>query len=85
MTLTVAGCAGVSGGLVPAVLLMLIGFTVSLGSFGSSVRAEPPIVCEGTVQSACENGVLVDACCPRGAICNFGRGVEICNDGSCAN
>jgi hypothetical protein len=27
---------------------------------------------------------MYDACCPRGAICNFGRGLEICDDGSCA-
>src|SRR5262245_54758095 len=62
LTLTVAGCAGVSGGPVPAVLLMLVGFTVSLVSFGSSVRAEPRIACDGTVEAACENGVLVDTC-----------------------
>ena len=84
LTLTLAGCAGVSGSAVPAVLLLLVGFTVSLVGFGSSVRAEPPIPCDGTVHSACENGVLVDACCPRGAICNFGRGLEVCDDGSCA-
>lgn len=83
LTLTLAGCAGVSGGLVSAVLLMLVGFTVSLVSFGSSVRAQAPIACEGTVQSDCKNGVLVDVCCVR-TWCNFGRGVEICDDGSCA-
>lgn len=84
LTLTVAGCAGVSGGAVPAALLMLVGLTVSLVGFGSPVRALTPIACEGTIGSICQNGELVDACCPRGAICNFGRGLEICDDGSCA-
>jgi hypothetical protein len=40
--------------------------------------------CTGRVDKECVDGELVDACCPQGAVCNFGLGLKTCPDGSCA-
>jgi hypothetical protein len=40
--------------------------------------------CDGYVGSVCDEGKLVEACCPMGVACNFSLGLMICSDGSCA-
>jgi hypothetical protein len=44
-----------------------------------------PPECSGYWDQECRDGILTDVCCPTGVICNFGRGVTICDDGSCVN
>lgn len=78
-----AGCAGASGGTIPAGVLLIAGFVLSTFGFWGTSHAGRKVVCDGTVETACDNGVLVDACCPQGVACNFGLGLEICDDGSC--
>jgi hypothetical protein len=83
LAVVLAGCAGASGGTIPAGFLLVAGFVLSTFGFWGTSHAGREVVCDGTVETACENGVLVDACCPQGVICNFGLGLEICDDGSC--
>ena len=83
MAVVLGGCAGASASTIPAGLLLLAGFVLSTFGFWGTSRAGHDVSCNGTVETACENGVLVDACCPQGVICNFGFGLEICDDGSC--
>jgi len=78
------GCAVAAGGATPAGVLLLVALVLSTLGLPALSRAARDVPCNGTLQTACENGVLVDACCPEGAICNFGLGLEVCADGSCA-
>ncbi len=41
--------------------------------------------CDGNWETACEDGQAVQVCCPGGMICNYGMGVQWCDDGSCKN
>lgn len=83
LAMTVAGCAGASIGTMPAGVLLLAALVLSTFGFWGTSRAGSAVECDGTLETACEDGVLVDACCPQGVICNFGLGLEICDDGSC--
>jgi len=83
LAVALAGCAGASASTIPAGLLLLAGLVLSTLGFSGTSHAGREVECNGTVETACENGVLVDACCPQGVACNFGLGLEICDDGSC--
>lgn len=83
MALALAGCTGGPTSAIQAGVLLLAGFLLSTFGFWGTSHAGTKVACEGTVETACENGVLVDACCPLGVSCNFGLGLEICDDGSC--
>lgn len=83
LAMTVAGCAGASISTLPAGVVLLAALVLSTFGFWGTSHAGREVECSGTVETACEDGVLVDACCPRGVICNFGLGLEICDDGSC--
>ena len=41
--------------------------------------------CDGTLESACEEGVIVELCCPAGMACNYGETSVDCGDGTCVN
>lgn len=82
VAMTLAGC-GASAGAIPAGVLLLAGLVLSTFGFWGTSHAGREVPCTGTAETACEDGVLVDACCPAGWACNFGLGLKVCDDGSC--
>jgi hypothetical protein len=42
------------------------------------------VECDGYIAQDCQDGVLVDVCCPMGVACNYGLGLMMCDDGSCS-
>ncbi len=41
--------------------------------------------CDGTWESACSEGQIVQLCCPVGLACNYGQLMVDCGDGTCVN
>jgi len=48
-------------------------------------RDEADATCDGTWESACREGRVVQLCCPVGLACNYGQTMIDCGDGACVD
>jgi len=52
-------------------------------NYPEECEAEP--VCDGTWESACQDGTIVQLCCPEGMACNYGMAMKDCGEGTCVD